>query len=947
MPPKRTKKGTRFDLLDDEDTLTKQQKSRRYSYKARKTATGHLSVADKRLRANQTRRAKDRIKVINEFMSAKAATDLPQNAKERRRAEAQALAENEFRAAQAKTTRPQQRNQDQAMADNEFFDQQAASDKRQAVPNKKTLAQNARAAKKAHAADKGLHVKVNQYLHLDAQQRALDQDAANREFRQEQKQSDRAQSRPLPRPVPRKKPTMAKIAALRKKAKDDQRDQRVGKSKFGGGRFTDSLDAITASQFNQAEAEIQGPGGGGPTPGGGQTPAPPPPPPADPPGSGFAGGGGSAPKYTAEDDAEFERMTKAFRERAKVLQDAQDMKERKQKGYGEDDGTPKISHKIWSSKAAEDAFNAKKVKDFNELNARRAREQAAATKRPTPTPPPPPPPVTTRHPANDIVNPTRRPLSGRPPEYESDEDEGDIEDANEEDGGAMSPNDPNNPNNPKYKRTDINVGGSPPPASPPDPPGSGFAGGGGGYGGGPPIGPPPPPSKRRGSRAGGGGGGGPPSGPGGGGANLFGGGSGAGGPPGLGGDYIDPGQNMPAPPAGAGGGGPPGAPPEGNDPNVDRMQNWMDEDEDDEQDDIDDEGGDPDSDGDDDPMQGAALNANGDGMGGPPGANAAAPDGGPPPDGGAPPPAAAGLAARGNGPGGGGPPPPGPDGGGVLGDLEEVLGRVMDAYSSKSGGRSFESAYPKGTRPSKIPGERELEDKGKLVEEKAPEIPGYFHGNKLGYVHDEAKPTLRPQWGLAGANEVVPDAETQIRSDVMFDMFSVVQPGFGEGSSNKMFLQQQARDKHIRFAGNMYTPNNWLGNINYQHPMPWQWQSVKNPYDVNEYMQEQLKRVRATQALIMQHGEGSVHSNGKDTPQHPTARSASGLPRDINSPFEPTITLEQHRTPFYEVPGKDLDEKQGYRRLFSWHRDPVARDRQFHNGGATLSRRRALEVVLP
>ena len=214
-------------------------------------------------------------------------------------------------------------------------------------------------------------------------------------------------------------------------------------------------------------------------------------------------------------------------------------------------------------------------------------------------------------------------------------------------------------------------------------------------------------------------------------------------------------------------------------------------------------------------------------------------------------------------------------------------------------------------------------------------------------VLDESTATLRPLYGVGGGAQVIPPVNEQIRSDIEFDLFNLVQPGHGLGSDNKMFLYQQAREDLIRFKRPLYTPNVWLGPSNYQHPLPWQWQNVKAEGDVRGSLKMMNDSIRKIANLVDRMGERTTEVLGRDVGESPASISSSGLRRDANSPFEPVIQNRHNWTPILDPVGKDLDAQRGYKRLFSALRDPDAVETQVRNGGPTLRKRRALEVILP
>jgi hypothetical protein len=212
--------------------------------------------------------------------------------------------------------------------------------------------------------------------------------------------------------------------------------------------------------------------------------------------------------------------------------------------------------------------------------------------------------------------------------------------------------------------------------------------------------------------------------------------------------------------------------------------------------------------------------------------------------------------------------------------------------------------------------------------------------------HDYAKPTLRPQFGQIGVSDAVPHPKAQMASDIEFDMFSVVPPGYGEGVDNKMYLYEKAHEDRIRFAPPFYSPGVWLGPLNTQQTMPWQWQTVKHQKDIDGYKNRVSRRIMDGTNYVRSLGESSSGAIGRDVPEYTTNISSSGLRRDRRSPFEPTIHNMHPWTPDVDPPGYALNRR-GMKRLFSPWRDPDVRETQPDNGGPTLRKRRALEVIIP
>jgi hypothetical protein len=212
---------------------------------------------------------------------------------------------------------------------------------------------------------------------------------------------------------------------------------------------------------------------------------------------------------------------------------------------------------------------------------------------------------------------------------------------------------------------------------------------------------------------------------------------------------------------------------------------------------------------------------------------------------------------------------------------------------------------------------------------------------------DRATDALRPRYGLVGPRDVIPSPIDQLRSDIAFDMFSFVQPGFGEGSDNKLFQYQQNTENNIQGMGRSFLPRPDDGRLNYQHPMPFQWQSVQDVTRSAKLLQNEEDLVPLVNALVRKLGEGSTGVLGRDVCEAPLSVSSQGLPRDMRSVFEPVIQNADSMQPTLDPAGYLLGRR-GWRRDFSPWREPQVREIQPPmNRGPHLNKRRSLEVILP
>lgn len=211
---------------------------------------------------------------------------------------------------------------------------------------------------------------------------------------------------------------------------------------------------------------------------------------------------------------------------------------------------------------------------------------------------------------------------------------------------------------------------------------------------------------------------------------------------------------------------------------------------------------------------------------------------------------------------------------------------------------------------------------------------------------DRATATLRVKYGISGVPNAIPDPHEQLRSDLEFDLFSVVPPGYGEGVDNKLYLQEKMHNDFVHFREPFYSPGTWLGPLNTLQPMPWQWQTVKSQRDINSYHARVANRRRNALGAVREHGAASAAAFGRDVSEAPSSISSQGLKRQLMSPYEPINQLKHPWTPDLDPAGYGLNQR-GFKRLFSPWRDPDVKEVQRDNGGPHLKKSRALEEIIP
>ena len=224
-------------------------------------------------------------------------------------------------------------------------------------------------------------------------------------------------------------------------------------------------------------------------------------------------------------------------------------------------------------------------------------------------------------------------------------------------------------------------------------------------------------------------------------------------------------------------------------------------------------------------------------------------------------------------------------------------------------------------------------------------------GDSSNSEHKEAENTLRAQYQLDPlANQVVPSANKQIQSDVLFDMFSVVPPGFGQGVDNKLVHENEARETAIRFKEPLYTPRFEhggadIGIAQHIHPLPWQLQPNDTGAQIIQHLMKLEHKMKMMKSLLMQ---ASKSGEPASTLPGTTNRHASskGLERLPTNELEPVVHNRSPWEPVAEAPGYALN-KRGFRHTHSPWASPFQREYDYVNSGPTMQKRRALEVILP
>ena len=155
---------------------------------------------------------------------------------------------------------------------------------------------------------------------------------------------------------------------------------------------------------------------------------------------------------------------------------------------------------------------------------------------------------------------------------------------------------------------------------------------------------------------------------------------------------------------------------------------------------------------------------------------------------------------------------------------------------------------------------------------------------------DRAMGSLRPKFWMAGAEDVIPSKQRQLQSDVLFDMFNVVQPGYGLGADNKLYLENEQNAKFIRNHRPLYAPRKDDGPEMGLHPMPWQFQNIMPPAMIDESFSKIERQLNSIEKIVSTIQGKTVSSLPRDIEDIP---SSSGLSRPA-SVFVPAPSRARH-----------------------------------------------------
>ncbi len=207
--------------------------------------------------------------------------------------------------------------------------------------------------------------------------------------------------------------------------------------------------------------------------------------------------------------------------------------------------------------------------------------------------------------------------------------------------------------------------------------------------------------------------------------------------------------------------------------------------------------------------------------------------------------------------------------------------------------------------------------------------------------HNSSTDTLRPSFGIAPPNAVVPSRNAQVQSDIIFSDFSIVAPGHGLGVTNKMFLMEEMRDKKIVYREPLAEPRKYDGPTDGVTPPPLQWQNEITRGDRHTLAAQAIAEASAGVLLEARAGTGSLNVLGDDFGAFQRV-SDKGLKRPADSPLEPVIRTHKPWERTRLLPGVQFARKE-FRRLFDAVRLPERfKSNMAMDGGPTMGKRNSL-----
>jgi hypothetical protein len=151
---------------------------------------------------------------------------------------------------------------------------------------------------------------------------------------------------------------------------------------------------------------------------------------------------------------------------------------------------------------------------------------------------------------------------------------------------------------------------------------------------------------------------------------------------------------------------------------------------------------------------------------------------------------------------------------------------------------------------------------------------------------------LREMFKEAAEEDVEENPKLRVASNVEFDLFSHVPPGYSNGIDNSLYRMDVNRKRTVEWMNPMYTHRQYQGPENGQKPMPYQWQDEMSA----------AKQIEAVRQMGSRHSNITLAKRGGHFSVLPSdsvyTPSSKGLRSRTKTYFKKQIDLT---TPFHNV----------------------------------------------
>lgn len=187
-----------------------------------------------------------------------------------------------------------------------------------------------------------------------------------------------------------------------------------------------------------------------------------------------------------------------------------------------------------------------------------------------------------------------------------------------------------------------------------------------------------------------------------------------------------------------------------------------------------------------------------------------------------------------------------------------------------------------------------------------------------------ATKTLRPQLAIAGGEDVRPTPEDNVQSNAIFEAFSWVPDGYGQGPHNRLHLQNK-QNEQLRFGMEELSQPRRDEPFNPPHPMP---RSFASSLSMKELEMEYARRIgmqmiestamniQTRQPMDVLHNDYNLEAGSQD------------LPRQNNgpSPYQPIYDTYRQFLPARDPPALQMNAlpmQDSYRGTWGYRRSNV------------------------